>query len=345
MVVRKPARRRYAGGSANKLGPTKRRLKPRTGRRRRMNTKQVIEAATRHLKTLPGHVFDVLSVAKPVSPTAASNLAKVISKLSPLVGNMIEFNLCEFLNDQTDFAGLGQWRRQDPGFPDVIFDGQIAPTPGFEVKAWFPLATEITARFKDSQTHFTDDKTYVLVIAWLPEFLIFGRPKILDLVVASGISVAHARDTHYHNPPDYLVLEPEDTSNRTRNLQQTNTSGYKWQPSDDFKVEAKRKKDASEVVTSWGKGGTSYSPTSEYQAKLEGLRGRFKYRQDTNYAKIDRIGHVDIETFADKVYAMDYHGRTVGDWNAILASRNDARIRLTLEQAFEIRDQSQRLVK
>ncbi len=40
-------------------------------------------------------------------------------------------------------------------------------------------------------------------------------------------SIAEARDQHYHKPPDYLVVEPEDTSRRTKNLRQTNTNGYK----------------------------------------------------------------------------------------------------------------------
>ena len=57
-----------------------------------MKTKQVIEAASQHLSELSGHVFDVLTVNKPVSPDAAVNLAKIISKLSPLLGNIIEFN-------------------------------------------------------------------------------------------------------------------------------------------------------------------------------------------------------------------------------------------------------------
>ena len=61
----------------------------------------------------------------------------------------------EFLNDQPEYQELGEWQRQDPGFPDMIFVGPtVTPSPGFEIKAWFPLATEITARFKDSQNHF-----------------------------------------------------------------------------------------------------------------------------------------------------------------------------------------------
>ena len=119
-----------------------------------MNTQQVIALARNYLKGLAGHEFDVLEVMKPVSPEAAVNLAKIVSKLSPLVGNLIEFNSCEYLNDQEGFAEFGKWQRQDPGFPDTIFTGSVTPTPGFEIKAWFPLATEITAQFKDSQNHF-----------------------------------------------------------------------------------------------------------------------------------------------------------------------------------------------
>ena len=151
-----------------------------------MKTLEVIDAASEQLKLLPGHVFDVLSVSKPVSPEAALNLSKVISKLSPLLGNMIEFNTCEFLNEKPEFQKLGKWKRQDPGFPDVIFDGIVKPVPGFEIKAWFPLATEITGRFKDSQNHFLDDRTHVALIAWLPEFLIYGRPKIIGVVASNA---------------------------------------------------------------------------------------------------------------------------------------------------------------
>ena len=195
-----------------------------------MDTKKVLTLASAHLQGLSGHVFDVLTLSKPASLNAAVNLSKVISKLSPLLGNLIEFSAVEFLNEQPEYKGLGKWLRQDPGFPDTIFAGSIiTPAPGFEIKAWFPLATEITARFKDSQNHFREDQTNVCMLAWLPNRLIFGKPEIIDVCIVSGRSVAAARDNHYHNPPDYLVMEPEDTTARTRNLQQTNTNGYKWQ--------------------------------------------------------------------------------------------------------------------
>ncbi len=303
-----------------------------------MKTNEVIKAASVHLHELPGHIFDVVDVTKPESPEAAVNLAKVVSKLSPMVGNMIEFNTCEFLNEKDEFKPLGKWRRQDPGFPDVIFDGEIKPTPGFEIKAWFPLATEITARFKDSQNHFLDDKTYVAMIAWLPEYLIFGRPKIIGVVIASGASVAAARDSHYHRPPDYLVMEPEDTKKRTRNLQQTNTNGYKWQSSEDPAIEANRVAEAKAILSSWGEDASTYCASPAYQEKLRELLGKFKYRLDTNFAKLDRIGHEDIEGFADKIYAQEFHGMTVGEWNSLLSSGTEEAIKEALAEHLDIKN-------
>lgn len=304
-----------------------------------MNTQEVINLARDHLRGLVGHEFDVLEITKPVSPEAAVNLAKIISKLSPLIGNLIEFNTCEYLNDQEGFAAYGKWLRQDPGFPDTVFSGVVTPTPGFEIKAWFPLATEITARFKDSQNHFAQDQTYVAMLAWLPEFLIYGKPRIVDIVVVSGASVAKARDDHYHNPPDYLVLEPENTTARTSNLQQTNTNGYKFQGTLEQFAEAER------LVASWGTDGANYKPTAVYQELVRELVARFPYRLDTNFAKMDRIVHPEIEDFKDKVSKTPFHGRTIGAWNRLLSKADDPVTRNELQQRFNIRDEGRPVVE
>ena len=297
---------------------------------KRLDTSRTIAIATEHLNDLSGHVFDLLTVEKPISPDAAVNLSRVVSKLSPLLGNLIEFNAVEYLNDQEEFEGEGQWERQDPGFPDTVFRG-VEPLPGFEIKAWFPLATEITARFKDSQNHFTDNNTYVCMLAWLPEHIIYGKPYILDVVAVSGATVAHARDTHYHNPPDYLVLEPEDTTERTRNLQQTNTNGYKLQTTDHAELA-----EASRIVQSWGSGGATYRPTPEYRQRLRELLNRFNYRLDTNYAKMDRIVHAELEAFKSHVMAREVKGLTVREWERLFRSKDDARIGRVLKERLGI---------
>lgn len=296
-----------------------------------MTKDEVINLASQHLLQLPGHIFDILSVSKPSSAEAAVNLTKIVSKLSPIVGNLIEFNIVEFLNSYDEFKAFGEWRRQDPGFPDTIFHSEIKPTPGFEIKAWFPLATEITARFKDSQNHFSEDQTYVAILAWLPEYLIFGKPKIIDIAIVSGLSVAKARDKHYHNPPDYLVLEPEDTTERTANLQQSNTNGYKFQgTTSEFKK-------AETQVSSWGEHAKDYLPTPEYQLTIRILIENYRYRLDTNFAKMDRIAHEDIEKFKVKVYSTLYLGKTVFEWKKLLFKGDELDIVTALTEYLEIK--------
>ena len=282
-----------------------------------LKTNDVINIINSKIKTLPNHVFDILSITKPRTIPEAINLSKIVSKLSPLVGNLIEFRMVEFFNEIAEFRNIGIWIRQDPGFPDTIFNSQIIPAPGFEIKAWFPLATEITARFKDSQNHFFADQTYVLLIAWLPEYLLYGRPKIIDICSISGKSIAEARDTHYHNPPDYLVLEPEDTSERTVNLQQTNTNGYKFQGDRALLDQAKI------FLDSWNVFSSVYEPTPEYQTKIRSLLEKYKYRLDTNYAKIDRIVHPEIETFKEKVLDTNIHGLPISNWSKVLSSEDN----------------------
>lgn len=177
------------------------------------------------------------------------------------------------------------------------------------------------------------------MLAWLPEFLIFGKPKIIDIVIVSGSSVAKARDDHYHNPPDYLVLEPGDTTTRTSNLQQTNTNGYKFQGTPE------QFREAQALVQSWGRSGATYLPTTAYQERLRELIARFPYRLDTNFAKMDRIVHADIEAFKRRVYGTQFHGKTIGEWNRLLSSGDEARIKRELEARFNIRDTGQPVVE
>ena len=280
-----------------------------------MTYKEILERASKHLLSLSGNTMDVLNITKPPTVDYAEHLAKTVSKLSPLVGNMIEYNVCEELN-KLDWFNLGHWKRQDPGFPDTIFEGSITPTPGIEIKTWFPLATEITARFKDSVNHFEFDQTYVALVAWLPEFIIYGKPKIINVWIGSAKSLAMARDKHYHNPPDYLVFEPEDTTSRTSNLQQTNTNGYK------FQGPTKLLNEAANYFQEWGEESMVYEPSIEYQTKMKTLLGKYPYRLDTNFAKIDRIQHEGLESFKTNVLNQTIHGHTLREWSKLINDTN-----------------------
>lgn len=276
-----------------------------------MNCLDALTRANKEIMGFKGQTLDILEIKRPRNVEYAQYLAKIISKISPLIGNMIEFLIVEKLNE-ADWQGLGKWVRQDPGFPDAVFQGELEPSPGIEIKTWFPFATEITARFKDSVLYFEKDQTNVAVVAWLPEFLICGRPKIIDVWIGSAKSIAQARDSHYHSPPDYLVFEPEETSFRTANLQQTNTNGYKFQGSE------KLLKEAMGDIRKWGEKGLIFSPDSNYQKKIKGLLGKYPYRLDTNFAKMDRIKHPGLEKFKAKLLTTEIDGKTILEW-----SKND----------------------
>lgn len=280
-----------------------------------MNYRDILDQACAHLNNLHGKVVDVLEISKPPDKEYAAHLTKTISKLSPLVGNMIEYQVCNELN-KLSWKGLGEWVRQDPGFPDTLFISKLNPTPGIEIKTWFPNATEITARFKDSVDHFRNDHINVAVVAWLPEFVIYGRPKIIDVWTGSAKSVAVARDLHYHKPPSYLVIEPEDTTARTSNLQQTNTNGYKFQGT------LTQLKLAQEMVDEFGKKYEVYSTDAKYQELTKRLLSSFPYRLDTNFAKIDRIKHKGLEEFKSKVLKTEILGHTIKHWSHLISQKD-----------------------
>ena len=139
-----------------------------------MESEKLQNKAHTELQLLRNKYIDVVDVKKPTSVEAAIELSKVVSKLSPLVGNMLEFHIVDVLNS-IDWDCNGTWIRQDPDFPDALFRSkEINPSVGFEVKAWYPFATEITGRFKTSTDVLEQNLFDVALIAWLPEY-VFGE--------------------------------------------------------------------------------------------------------------------------------------------------------------------------
>ena len=284
--------------------------------------KDILDRATIALSALDNQIVRLIEVERPTSIQYALELSKIISKLSPMLGNLFEFRIVDVLNSVNDDTD-GKRVRQDPGFPDARYlsDDYKDVNIGVEIKAWFPFATEMTGRFKDSELIFRHDSINVAIVAWLPEYVFWGKPKIIKTLVVSGKSVAEARDKHYHQPPHYFVLEPEDTSDRTGNLQQTNTNGYVFQHGNSKESEDLFKQAEAEVE-SWVNG-SEYSTSPEYQQKLKSLLGKYPYRLDTNYAKIDRIQHTQIEAFKEEIYNTTYQGKTIREWRRIASLDTD----------------------
>ena len=295
-----------------------------------LSSEDVLRIGRTGLNDLSGHQFDLITISKPDHTGLALNLLKIISKLSPMVGNLIEHEVCDYLNTLPDLKEYGVWRRQDPDFPDAIFDSDIRPIPGFEIKAWFPLATEITARFKESQKYFFENNTDLVLLAWLPEHLFYGAPKLIDIVSIPASKIAKSRDDHYYNPPDYIVLEPENTDTRTRNLQQSCVNGHKFQGT------VEELKEARELISSHGGQYEYYSIGFDFQEQLQNLVSSYRYRLDTNFAKIDRIDNEEIEAFKTRVLNTIVHGRKIQDWSRLFSKANDEELSNILAEEFDI---------
>ncbi len=279
-----------------------------------MDYQKALEIATESLLEFKGHTLDIITIAKPIDLEFAVVISKLLSKLSPIVGNLIEYAIANHLNTVHKWPNDCQWIRQDPGFPDTILSGLSDIQPGIEVKTWFPLATEITARFRESQTHLQGNHIKVVLVCWMLENVISGKPKILDIWIGDALELAKCRARHYHNPPEYVVMEPEDTKSRTQNLQQTNCHGYRFQGTKTQLIEA------AKFVDGWGENAQEYSPDPNYQMRLRKLTGMLPYRLDTNFAKLDRIVFPSLETFKGDMLQRIYAQRTIQEWTKTINS-------------------------
>lgn len=275
-----------------------------------------LEKAVESLKAFAGEELDVVAVNSE-NREDAPFLAKVVSKLSPLIGNYMELKIAELLNAHASH-GYG-WKRQDPGFPDAVLKdtatGDILA--GYEVKAWYVLSTEITGRFRESLNLLQGKNVNVVIVAWCMSNMIFGRPTVLGTLVVSGEEVARSRDIHYHNPPQYLCIEPNDTTARTANLQQSNVNGYRLQR-DFITPEIQVELDGRTFID-------ADSHTPEKQAEALALMSELSYRLDTNFAKIDRIENPDIEEFKSTIMNSTFLGKTISQWKVLFADLNNTK--------------------
>lgn len=247
-------------------------------------------------------------------------LAQKLSTLSPLIASLIEIAIVEAVN--RDAVGFS-WRRQEPAFPDaaLLDTTGTATGNGIEVKAWHVLSTEMTGRFKESRARVIEPDIRIVVAAWALDHVVWGTPVLLGAYSCPAIEMAEARDRRYFNPPRYLVVEPGDTVARTRNLQQTQVSGYLLQDANPDMIES-----AAAFVRAHGT--AALDPyQDEAKAFVSELMSRYAYRLETNFAKIDRIRHPGLRAFKAQMLATGVQGRSVGEWRRVfhqLVSKNEA---------------------
>lgn len=270
-----------------------------------------LDRATAVLDSLVGEAIDALEV-KSLEADDAPLLGRVVSKLSPMIGNLLEARVISVLDEHAEHGF--RWQRQDPGFPDAILTDENGQSTGagFEVKAWFVHSTELTGRFRESVNLLAPKQVRVVVVAWSMSKIVYGVPQVLGVLVANGTELARSRDQHYWSPPNYLTVEPNDTSARTANLQQSNVNGYRLQ---DVSLEQLRE---ARDVTRTSVGLHAEPHTGAAQMLAVKLMNAYPYRLDTNFAKLDRIDSADIEAFKARILKVNHEGKTVASWTKLL---------------------------
>ena len=64
---------------------------------------EILGQASAALNELNGETLDLIQLGRPDSTEAAVEHSKIISKLSPLVGNLLEINIADYLNSSQFF--------------------------------------------------------------------------------------------------------------------------------------------------------------------------------------------------------------------------------------------------
>ena len=66
----------------------------------------------------------------------------------------------------------------------------------------------------------------------------------------------------------------------------------------------------------------------------------FKYRLDTNFAKMDRIVHPEVEAFKTRVLGTEFSGLTIQQWSNLFSQRGGPDgLKTALEERLQITDQ------
>lgn len=240
-----------------------------------------------------------------------------LAKFSSVLSNLLEVHVVERLNDYNAVNSVWpghKWINQDPYFPDCILVPLHGHDPkldthglmGIEVKIWYPMATELTARINESQTNKGLENSILLIGAWMPISLIWGKIGTIGVGIFNLDEVIKCRDDKWFNPPKELITEPFDTEKRTSNLQQTNVVFWELQDGAD---------EANKIVQDWPS--RQYSPDLETQNRIRSLinHDAISYRQENqNRNKIQRIGHSGIDRFKKEMRNKTVCGKSLDGW-------------------------------
>jgi hypothetical protein len=213
--------------------------------------------------------------------------SKIVSKLSSFISNILEIALVNLLNEsQDDSNSLFEWKRsKEKVFPDVkLFHKSGEETDlGIEVKVVCSEADEASSRFLHCVENLKEGDVYVCVLAWKWEN---DEPVVFDSFVHEAFELARRRDLQ-HVPPKKLIIQPT-IQNKKTNTEQSTVKYKVW----DTTQSEEELRNAMKIVTEW---------TGNSKGLIRVLEENFKYRNDNNMGKLQRIDCIPLKLFLKRI--------------------------------------------
>ncbi len=181
------------------------------------------------LKALPAH-FHSDTFIEGVNATD-------VFTLNSALGATIENQVVETLNtirsvwDPENRYGTYLFVRQPQSFPDVVLknlsDETANPIMGIELKGWYLLAKEAEPSLRFQQTRRAcADADLIMVVPWVLNSVISGRPRIYSPYIESARYAAEYRNAHWKTMrgggADAAITEPKDALPYPRKADATN---------------------------------------------------------------------------------------------------------------------------
>ena len=181
------------------------------------------------LKALPAH-FHSDTFIEGVNATD-------VFTLNSALGATIENQVVETLNtvrsvwDPKNRYGTYLFVRQPQSFPDVVLknlsDEASPPIMGIELKGWYLLAKEAEPSMRFQQTkRACADADLIMVVPWVLNSVISGRPRIYSPFIESAKYAAEYRNRYWKkmrgSGPAGEIIEPMDASPYPRKADATN---------------------------------------------------------------------------------------------------------------------------
>lgn len=209
-----------------------------------------------------------------------------ISKLSPFVSNRIEHTLIDYLNETTSYKSL-LWKRYEGKFPDLQLEHKDgSPSKyGIEVKVICATSEEPSARFWHATHNFEDyESQYVVILSWKLSNNVYGFPSINNSVCINAKKLAEDRDLTIHQPPRRIVCQPRLDSDKKN--KQTDIKVLIFQENN------LRLQEATDMIK---------IHNGDEESLVDILTMSFKYREDSNSGKLNRIKNEELTNFIKKL--------------------------------------------